>query len=601
MRRRLPTRTICCQFITVRLTCLCESTCDKVGHVSHPVCLSPFLACAYGSGEEVLRLIIEGYDEGATKLDFRGRTPLHFVMGNSDRENSVQVTKMLLEDMSLLKHHGEEDWDENALGIVAPKKQCNMVDVVDHEDNLPLHLLSKKAKDITKREKELRAAPTMTDDGVQDFELHEEARFLVMAKERIRKCLELYLSAEPETTSTFLNAIQFLPDWIRDEAVLHPTIQHMLNDRISHRFPTMILVLDFYLNVAIIICFTTVSLTSAELRADPNNVTVESKAFNSGLITILYLGAVYFALREFSQAISIKFQRGMFAYFRDPENILNLSFIFLTFTFTTIIKNGTGSNNLFHEGAAFTIGSCYLQILAYLRTVFIDFAVFVSGLSYVVLRLGAFLSIMGITIMAFSQMWYTVFKGTPQCLGTENGTDIQEFMDDLFLQYYDDGFFVPEPESISTCEPIIEFPFCESLARSMYKTYSMIFGLGDGLLELNTMSLILSIIWLFLVILMILNLLIGVICDLFGDATKEQAAIIFWTKRLAFVTDMDWVVRGPWRKKVAKLRLCFQRNKKDDEEPELSSMLPSAAKDTEYPSRKTWGRFVRSFGECCLE
>lgn len=206
------------------------------------------------------------------------------------------------------------------------------------------------------------------------------------------------------------------------------------------------------------------------------------------------------------------------------------------------------------------------------------------------------MSILGITIMAFSQMWYTVFKGTDLCLASENGTDITAFMDDLIFQYYDDAFFLPEPEEVSDCEPQIDLPFCENLGWSVYKTYSMLFGLGDGLLELNTMSMILSIAWLFIVILMILNLLIGVICDLFGAATKEQAAVIFWTKRLAFVTDMDWVIRGPWRKKVGKLFGCFSKGK--EEEQELNFILPSTTKDTVYPSEKTWDRFIRSFGMC---
>jgi hypothetical protein len=473
-----------------------------------------------------------------------------------------------------------------------------MVDAVDHENNLPLHLLSQKAKNVTKQEKELSAAPTMTDDGVQDFELHEKAQSLIMSKERIRKCLSLYLSAEPETTSMFLFAIQFLPDWIRDEAVLHPTIQNMLNERISRRFPTMILIMDFYLNIAIIGIFSTVALESAKLRADPENVTMESKAVDSQLIVVLYFGAAYFFLRELSQAISIKLQRGMFRYFRDAENVLNLSFIFLTFSFTMVIANGWGSDEWFHEGTAIAIGSCYLQILAYLRTVFIDFAVFVSGLSYVVMRLGAFLSILGITIMAFSQMWYTVYKGTDVCMADENSTSITTFLnDDLIFQYYDDAFFLPAPKPILDCEPQIELPYCENLGWSLYKTFSMLFGLGDGLLELSPISLALSVAWLFIVILMILNLLIGIICDLFGDATKERAAVVFWTKRLAFVTDMDWVVRGPWRRKVSKLCQCCRKNK--DEQELNRFILQSGAKPADYPSRKIWARFIRWFGTCC--
>jgi hypothetical protein len=212
------------------------------------------------------------------------------------------------------------------------------------------------------------------------------------------------------------------------------------------------------------------------------------------------------------------------------------------------------------------------------------------------MRLGAFMSILAITIMAFSQMWYTVFKGTELCLTGGNETDIAIFMDDLIFQYYDDTFFLPEPEEVTDCEPQLDLPYCENLMWSVYKTYSMLFGLGDGLLELNTMSMVLSLVWLFIVILMILNLLVGVICDLFGAATKEHAAIIFWTKRLAFVTDMDWVVRGSWRKKVGKLFGCCSKN--TDEVQELNFILPSTKKETVYPSQKRWGRFIRSFGKC---
>jgi hypothetical protein len=125
----------------------------------------------------------------------------------------------------------------------------------------------------------------------------------------------------------------------------------------------------------------------------------------------------------------------------------------------------------------------------------------------------------------------------------------------------------------------------------------MLFGLGDGLLELSPISLALSVAWLFIVILMILNLLIGIICDLFGDATKERAAVVFWTKRLAFVTDMDWVVRGPWRRKVSKLCQCCRKNK--DEQELNRFILQSGAKPADYPSRKIWARFIRWFGTCC--
>ena len=66
--------------------------------------------------------------------------------------------------------------------------------------------------------------------------------------ENAGKCLTLYLEAEPRPTASFLTALQALPEWLADRAVVHPIVQGLLNEKISLRFPTAIILLDFYIN-----------------------------------------------------------------------------------------------------------------------------------------------------------------------------------------------------------------------------------------------------------------------------------------------------------------------------------------------------------------
>jgi len=153
-------------------------------------------ACAYGASVEVLTVLIQSWEESIQKTDAKGRTPLHFAMGNADRENSPHVVKLLLE----LSPGG--------------------MDQIDADKNLPLHLLSTKAESV------------------------EEDKF--ETRDTIEKCLDIYLSANLKTSIEFLTGIQKMPEWLRDIAVIHPTVQTMLNTKISSRFPSMILMLDFY-------------------------------------------------------------------------------------------------------------------------------------------------------------------------------------------------------------------------------------------------------------------------------------------------------------------------------------------------------------------
>jgi hypothetical protein len=212
----------------------------------------------------------------------------------------------------------------------------------------------------------------------------------------------------------------------------------------------------------------------------------------------------------------------------------------MTFSYAIMMNAGSGNDASFQDGAAITLGVCYLQLLAYLKSIFIDFAVFVSGVVFVVGRLGAFMICIFIAILAFAQMWWTLFRQSRFCASDmgDDFTNIAAMLDDEILNYYDDAFFLPEEEGVEDCEPQIEFPFCTSMYWSVYTTYTMLFGLTDYVMELSTLSLVLVCLFLMIMIMMLLNILVAIITDLFGEVTNESASIVFWSNRLAYITDM---------------------------------------------------------------
>lgn len=295
------------------------------------------------------------------------------------------------------------------------------------------------------------------------------------------------------------------------------------------RFPTMILMLDFYFLAAIIGAFSVSSLQSIERRNNPNNTEFSDRAVTFALLSPLYIGALYFLIREITQFISVKEQTSVTAYIGDPENFLNLTFVFLISYYSVMMNTGWGNDERFQIGCAFTIGVSWLQVLAYLKSILIDFAVFVSGVIFVMKRIFAFMVCTFIIVAAWAQMYYTLFRYSDECenyeemgdylanmtLNTNNATNSSTIDD--FLGYYDDdtylNFLMPEDE-VDDCEPQLDYPYCKSMWASLYKTYNIMLGEQDDEKFIWSMDvLILNALFFMLVVILLLNILIAIICD----------------------------------------------------------------------------------------
>jgi ankyrin repeat protein len=132
-------------------------------------------ASAYGTTREVLEVLLENYPESIAKTENKGRNPLHLAMVNAHRQSSPKVVGFLLE-----------------------KNADEIINSYDDDNHLPIHLLAMASKFPPEK---------------------------VVERKNAADCLALYLDARPKSSADFLTAIQTLPEWLRDIAVISDHIQ----------------------------------------------------------------------------------------------------------------------------------------------------------------------------------------------------------------------------------------------------------------------------------------------------------------------------------------------------------------------------------------
>lgn len=424
-------------------------------------------------------MLTDAYPEAIQTKDKRDRTPLHFALSNAGRRTVPSAVRLLL---SLRR------------------------EIVNSIDNgpLPLRVLAEYASTIR------------TED-----EKREEKQ------ESVYRCLEHLLSANPEPTADFLTALQSLPDWLSERAVVMPVVQNLLNEKISQRFPTAVLMLDFYMLVLVIVFYFRSVEKSIKLRFNDN---VDDDALSTIELLPLYLGGIYFTVREIIQVISLLSLKSLNLYLYDRSNAVNVSFVFLVFFWTTRMNMGTGDRDSFRVAAAVSASIMWVKLLAYLRNMMIDFAVFVGGVFYVVRRLAAFLTALIVILVAFAQMFHTTFQQTPYCLDRVDR----------------------DPELVlheTRCEVSQIRPYC-NLWDSFLSVYTMLLGeVDENNFEDSGVATALFVIFMFLVVILLANVLIAIVTDSYKVIQDQRAAIVFWTNRLDFVSEMDAIANGPWKRR----------------------------------------------------
>lgn len=118
-----------------------------------------------------------------------------------------------------------------------------------------------------------------------DYENHDVRR------DSVHRCLEYLLNAKPEPTADFFTALQSLPEWLSEKAVVMPVVQILLNEKIAQRFPTAVLLGDFIVQVMVIIAYSWNVVDNIHRRFDAN---VSNDAQPRKYLIPLYLGKLVF-------------------------------------------------------------------------------------------------------------------------------------------------------------------------------------------------------------------------------------------------------------------------------------------------------------------
>ena len=381
-----------------------------------------------------------------------------------------------------------------------------VANAIDLEGNLPIHLLATRAQAIKDDEKEKCT--------------------------NCQECFSLYLNAHPRASADLLTALQSLPEWLRDYAVLSPVVQKILNVKIAQRFPTAVTLMDFVFYVLVIAFFQLAVISRLEATDNPNDM-------NKGFLAPLYIAAFYFLVREMIQALSLA-SLGLFnTYVSDPSNGLDLIYILLVLFWTIVMHTGGLNQQVFQTGAALSIAIFWVMILSFLQSIFVGFAVFVGGVIYVMKRLVAFLLALAIILIAFSQIFYTLFRQTEFCQYGENADSYTVFPVRSMDCGTNDATNELECTTDVDCEPVNEDPYC-NFRTSFFRVFTMLLGeVDEAYFRDNTLATFLYALFMFACVIVLANVLIAIVTDSYGVIQNERAALVFWSNRLDFVAEMD--------------------------------------------------------------
>jgi hypothetical protein len=194
------------------------------------------------------------------------------------------------------------------------------------------------------------------------------------------------------------------------------------------------------------------------------------------------------------------------------------------------MNTGAGNNERFRTGTAISVSILWLKILAFLRNMLIDFAVFVGGVFYVFKRLAAFLICLLIILIAFAQMFLTVFQGTEYCQKREEPRELWEVR----------------------CGEGDYSPYCGNLWTAFVNVYTMLLGeVNDAQFSDSRFAIWLYVVFFFVCVILLATILIAIVTDSY-KVIKTSVLLLCsgqtdWTLLLKW---MRAIANGPWKKRV---------------------------------------------------
>lgn len=531
-------------------------------------------ACASRADTEIVRLLASACPASKTAVERRGRTPLHLALGfsNFDVPISPEMVKALISDGAA----GYADDDHMlplhcacAYGcskdtlIVLTAAFPDAVTAVDKFNRTPLHFALSNAS--------LPTAPTAVQHLLElnpilvnpqkgaappllvlaEFSTSLRGNIQDAKHEAVQNCLDHLLDANPEPNALFFSALQLLPGWLSEKAVVKPSVQKILNEKSSSRFPTLKSFLELYIILCLWLCFYFTVEKSIALRVDP---TTDEGLGVSWQIMGLYLVFFWYIVEWIPQLVTLvcKFR------ITQPSKFFgNLMFLLLMLFLTDIMRSGNFKKEIKYFRALSTLCSIFpaVKLLLFFRNIFIKIAIFVSAIIYVVQRLVAFIISLLILLLMFTLMFQTMFYGTYDGIDYCSPPHYQDLYSDpptetsnIFQQ--DDTCAISAIAEANVEQAGENHPFC-NIWLSFLRTFTMLLGEvgGDDVKE-KTFPQIIYIIFFFVMVIILANVLIAIITDSYKVIQDQRAAIVFLQNRLSRVADNERIINGEWKQKL---------------------------------------------------
>uniref|UniRef100_A0A7S4V4K6 Ion transport domain-containing protein n=1 Tax=Ditylum brightwellii TaxID=49249 RepID=A0A7S4V4K6_9STRA len=352
-------------------------------------------ACAYGTSAAALQILFDTHPNSIFANEDKGRTPLHFAMVNAHRPMSPSVVAFLLS-----------------------VKDTDIINIPDNSGDLPLSLFAKAVSfdpyAAEKNENAFKCLELYINAKPHPTAEFYEALFAItshnkkLSHEIRKRCFRTYLATKPLVGKEFFDAIKRLPTWLQIEAFISPSSSMMeyLNSKTSEPIPTMMLMLDFTFLVLLVVFFQLSANETIDCLFDNKGVGDSFPAYLGVLLTI----SIYLCVKEIMQIIRY-FKAGSLRtlWFSDVKNILDVCLVVVTFLWCSVMfqciqedQSFDSSGKEWYKAAmAFTVLLYTLTFLLFLKSVLIDFAVFVSGMTNVIRNLLTFLVSLMIVLLAF--------------------------------------------------------------------------------------------------------------------------------------------------------------------------------------------------------
>ena len=424
--------------------------------------------------EETIRVLVTNFPQALVKRDGRGRDPLLFAVAIT-RTNPKQAPKVvaLLLDLE---------------SVYAPRK--NLVETTE-DTTIPFQYLATVASKI---------------------KLQEETKHICNS---IKECLRLLLGSGPEHSPRMLSTLRTLPRWLLPTAVLSPNVQQILDEKIKERFPTVLLVSDLYMQIVIIYFFQQGIISMDD---NPRIYAVP-----------LFVGGCYFQLRELIQIFTLIWF-GSFRTFLSGW-LLHISDLLDQVYIVAVIVCGCF---FFKEGPSpmdqtqliimtISAGLFWAKLFLWLRRINVDFSVFVSGVFYVTGSVMPYMQIIAIFLIAFTQMFQTVFRHNDSydCAGVEKTVG---------------------PQCDGTYDLL---PFCDYWITFLHVLNMFLGNVDETEFADSTVGTWLYVIFVFVMVILLASVLIAIITTSYKFIQDSEATMVFYTNRLHFLAETDSIRNFP--------------------------------------------------------